>query len=111
MNERLPVINLVLLLVKKNIYKQRREKNKPRIDVFLGELKRYYFIEKSIYQNQSKTASFKNKQRRENNKPRIDVFLGELKRYYFIEKSIYQNQLKTASFKNKWNTIMPWFEQ
>ena len=43
------VLNLIITLAKRHIYNQRLSKKIPRVDVFLLELKKYYFIEKYIY--------------------------------------------------------------
>ena len=55
------IINLIIILAKKHIYKQRLENRKPRIDLFLSEVRRYYLLEKSIYKNNSKSTLFEKK--------------------------------------------------
>ena len=48
-------------VLKVPIYKQRLENRKPRIDLFLSEVRRYYLLEKSIYKNNSKSTLFEKK--------------------------------------------------
>ena len=55
------IINLIIILAKKHIYKQRLENRKPRIDLFLSEVRCYYLLEKSIYKNNSKSTLFEKK--------------------------------------------------
>ena len=55
------IINLIIILAKKHIYKQRLENRKPRVDLFLSEVRCYYLLEKSIYKNNSKPTLFEKK--------------------------------------------------
>ena len=39
MNNNYAIMNLIIILAKKHIYRQRLEKKKPRLDIFLTELR------------------------------------------------------------------------
>ena len=55
------LFNLIIILAKKHIYKQKLNKSKPTIGMFLIELKSCYFIEKSIYFHKKKYLIFKSR--------------------------------------------------
>ena len=59
MNNNYVIMNLIIILAKKHIYRQRLEKKKPRLDIFLTELRYYFEVEKAIYQNQRKYSDFR----------------------------------------------------
>ena len=61
MNNNYVIMNLIVILAKKHIYRQILEKKKPRLDIFLTELRYYFEVEKAIYQNQRKYLDFRSR--------------------------------------------------
>ena len=61
MNNNYVIMNLIIILAKKHIYRQRLEKKKPRLDIFLTELRYYFEVEKAIYHNQRKYSDFRSR--------------------------------------------------
>ena len=55
------IMNLIIILAKKHIYRQRLEKKKPRLDIFLTELRYYIEVERAIYQHQRKYSDFRSR--------------------------------------------------